>query len=86
MAWIAILIARYSGALDQIPLAVIITWGMMDAAGISPLFPSDSVLDLAVHCRRHPLHRLVTGVAGTNSPVGGRFLVAGLSVGQHFHV
>ena len=29
MLWIAILIARYSGALAEIPLAVIITWGMM---------------------------------------------------------
>ncbi len=29
MLWIAILIARYSGALAQIPLVVIITWGMM---------------------------------------------------------
>lgn len=29
MLWIAILIVRYSGALNNIPLAVVITWGMM---------------------------------------------------------
>lgn len=29
MLWIAILIARYSGALDSIPLAMVVTWGMI---------------------------------------------------------
>ncbi len=29
MVWIAILIIRYSGAFDTIPLAVVVTWGMI---------------------------------------------------------
>ena len=53
MAWIAILIARYSGALDQIPLAVIITWGMM------------TLLASALFSRRTPFLTWLSTAGGT---------------------
>lgn len=53
MLWIAILIASYSGALAQIPMVVIITWGMM------------TLLASALFSRRTPFLTWLSTAGGT---------------------